>query len=311
VAQPGQAVEVAAGTYAPQQIAADSSHSSSTDVTFRPNGTVVVNCSGAGESCIDVYGSHITFDGGSSRNFKTASYNGYQGRVDTERGATDLTFTNMDIGAIAIGSSYTTISNSDLGPATDPLNIRLADGHHNTIENNLIHDFIITNGGHYECITWDWGTDIIIRNNEFRSCAIFSIFNKPLVNTSGIIENNVFWNPRGIVSTDIKSNVGSGATRCDLIVRYNILSEGVIDDCPGMVAYGNIWRSVAGASLPGNQHHNVTGVLDSAFINAINGNFRPAASSPARNAGDPANYPSTDKDGVTRTTPPDAGAYEG
>jgi hypothetical protein len=281
-------------------------------VVFRPSGVVTVNCDGMGQSCLGVYASHITFDGGAGRDFKTQSYTNagfsYQGRIDTERGASDITFTNMDIGAVAIGSAYTTVSNSDLGPATDPLNIRLADGHHNTIENNLIHDFVITNGGHYECITWDWGTDIVIRGNEFRSCAIFSIFNKPLVNTSGVIENNVFWNPRGLVSTDIKSNVGSGANRCDLVVRYNIMSEGVIDDCPGMVAYGNVFRT--NQSISSGWHHNLTGVGPSAFMNAGAGDFRPSASSPALGAGDPSSYPPTDKDGRARSSPPDAGAFE-
>ncbi len=39
-------------------------------------------------------------------------------------------------------------------------------------------------------------------------------------------------------------------------------------------------------------------------------NYHITSGSPAVNAGDPANFPTTDKDGVPRPNPPDAGPYQ-
>ena len=152
-----------------------------------------------GASCIDVAASHVTFDGGSNKSIKTQTYsaNGfsYQGRIDTERGASDLTFRNLDVGGVAVGSSQTTVSHNDIGPSVDPLNNRQADGTDDYWGDNLIHDFVIVNGGHMECLTWDGGMNVTMEYNEFRTCAIFAIFAKPVQNISGKVDHNAFWNP--------------------------------------------------------------------------------------------------------------------
>jgi hypothetical protein len=46
------------------------------------------------------------------------------------------------------------------------------------------------------------------------------------------------------------------------------------------------------------------------WLDPANGNFRLSASSPSIDAGDPADYPATDRDGNPRGSAPDAGAYE-
>jgi chitodextrinase len=248
VASPGDVVEVAGGTYPPQTIDSGSK-SSSADVVFRPaaGATVTFDCGTVstvgggtigGQTCLDIAVSHITFDGGPSRSFKTQSYsvNGfsYQGRIDTERGVSDITFRNMDIGAVAVGSSQTTVSHNDLGPSVDPLNIRQASGTGNIWQDNLVHDFLIQNGGHMECVTWDGGTNITFEYNEFRSCAVFAIFAKPVDDISGKVDHNAFWNPLGITTNDdVKISLGSGASRCDVSVTNNWISEGTYYDCPG------------------------------------------------------------------------------
>jgi chitodextrinase len=248
VANAGDVVEVAGGTYPPQTIDSGSK-SSSADVVFRPaaGATVTFDCGTVstvgggtigGQTCLDIAVSHITFDGGPSRSFKTQSYsvNGfsYQGRIDTERGVSDITFRNMDIGAVAVGSSQTTVSHNDLGPSVDPLNIRQASGTGNIWQDNLVHDFLIQNGGHMECVTWDGGTNITFEYNEFRSCAVFAIFAKPVDDISGKVDHNAFWNPLGITTNDdVKISLGSGASRCDVSVTNNWISEGTYYDCPG------------------------------------------------------------------------------
>jgi chitodextrinase len=247
-AQPGQVVIVGGGTYPQQIIQADSSKTSAADVTFTPaSGQVVTfgctttsGVNGAtvgGQSCIDVFASHVIFDGGAGEGFRTQSYtvNGfsYQGRIDTEYSATDITFKNMDIGAVAVGSSNTTISHDDIGPSVDPLNNR-QEASGTVWSDNLIHDFLVENGGHMECVTWDSGTGVTFAYNEFRSCAIFGIFAKPIENVSGSVDHNAFWNPRGLTTNDdVKVALGSGATNCAVSVTNNWISEGIYQDCPG------------------------------------------------------------------------------
>jgi hypothetical protein len=249
---------MAAGTYPQQIINVDTSKTSDTDVVFVPvaGGTVVVGCDTVtaengrvigGQSCIDVYASHVTFDGGPTKAIRTMTYTvdgfSYQGRIDTERGARDITFRNMDIGAVALGSSQTVVTHNDLGPSIDPLNMRQAAGDSDVWQDNLVHDFLVVNAGHFECVTWDGGTNVTFEYNEFRSCAIFSIFAKPVDNISGRIDHNAFWNPRLLTNNDdIKISTGSGATRCDVAATNNWISEGDLYQCPGASGSGNTYH---------------------------------------------------------------------
>jgi hypothetical protein len=92
-------------------------------------------------------------------------------------------------------------------------------------------------------MTWDAGTNVTFEYNEFRSCAIFSIFAKPVENISGKIDHNAFWNPRGLTNNDdVKVTTGSGATRCDVATTNNWISEGYLDACPGTTDSGNTFH---------------------------------------------------------------------
>lgn len=316
-ARPGQIVQVAAGTYPQQNIGADGSKRSSNDVVFRtaPGAVATIGCDGEGESCMDISGSHITFDGGRSKGFRTQSYSSggfsYQGRIDTERGSTDITFRNMDVGAVAIGSSYTTVSNNDLGPSTDPLNIMLAEeADHLLIQNNLIHDFVITRGGHFECMYWDGPDYVVMRNNEFRSCAIFGVHAKENPHYHELIENNVFWNPRGLTNNADLQFTTSANPCGDVVIRYNDFTDGLWDDCWPTRVYGNLFRDRTDLNDRGYDHNLRVG--NSAFVDAAHGNFHLRRGSVAIGRGNPTLYPRRDKDGRRRPIGkrPDAGAYE-
>ena len=51
---------------------------------------------------------------------------------------------------------------------------------------------------------------------------------------SGKVDHNAFWNPLGITTNDdVKISLGSGASRCDVSVTNNWISEGTYYDCPG------------------------------------------------------------------------------
>ena len=127
------------------------------------------------------------------------SVNGYawQGSIDTERGCSDVSLLGMDAGSFNAACSNLRIVGGDWGPTIDPHNSRIVEECVNCLfDGLLIHDHAIAQGGHMECITFEGGTNVIIRRSEFRSCAIFSIFAKPTDPINGaLIENNVFWNP--------------------------------------------------------------------------------------------------------------------
>ncbi len=251
-------VEAAGGLYPQQFIYADSSKNSQSDVFFRPaqGAVVTIDCDTVtaengreigGQSCLDISGSHMTFDGGLNKDIRSQTYNEdgviYQGRIDTERGASDITFRHMDIGAAAIGSSQTILSHNDIGPSVDPLNSRQASGTGNVWQDNLIHDYPITNGGHFECITWDGGTNITMEYNEFRSCEVFAIFAKPLDDISGLVDHNAFWNPRQLTTNqDVRIVLGSGAQNCNVTVSNNWISDGTYYTCPGVIDFGNTYH---------------------------------------------------------------------
>jgi chitodextrinase len=323
VAQPGQVVEVAGGTYPQQTIAADTTKTSASNVVFKPaaGATVVVECnmvgtvgngSISGGSCIDVYASHLTFDGGASKAFRSQTYsvNGfsYQGRVDTERGSSDVSFLNMDVGAFALGGPSSRIANNDIGPSVDPLNVMIVEEANGAvIENNLIHDFVIQNGGHFECMYWQGPDNVILRNNEFRSCAVYGLHAKEGTHNNELVENNVFWNPRGL-TTQADVQFTAVAYPCSSVnVRNNTFTDGLVDDCSPTTVSGNIFRKAT--SSGSGWKNNLTGVADSGFVNAGAGDFHLSATSSAIHAGDPGNFPAVDKEGKTRTSPPDAGAF--
>jgi hypothetical protein len=81
---------------------------------------------------------------------------------------------------------------------------------------------------------------VTIAYNEFRSCATFAIFAKPVDNVSGSVNHNAFWNPRGLTTNnDVKISLGSGASSCAVSVTNNWVSEGIYEDCPGATRSNN------------------------------------------------------------------------
>jgi hypothetical protein len=204
-----------------------------------------------GVSCIDVYGSYLVLRDLQSQSY---GYNGwsYLGRVDTERGASYLTFDHNHFGAIANGAANVTISHNELGPSIDPLNNRQADGANITWSDNYIHDVKRMSSGHIECLTYDAGTNVSFLRNLFENCDIFDIFNKPVSNTSGLIDHNAFWEPgMGSGNNDnVAIRTGSGATRCDTVVSNNWFGDGTTGtagldlSCPGATdGGGNTFHS--------------------------------------------------------------------
>jgi len=327
VARAGQTVEVAAGAYAPQSIPVDPSKTSLSDVVFRPatGATVVIGCPDTGTGCIDIFGSHVTIE-----NMHIASLprvNGYpwQGTVDTERGSTDVTLVDIDAGSLNAAASNLTVRGGDWGPSIDPHNMRIVDECVNcTFDGLFIHDFAVAQGGHMECLTFDGGTNVTIRDSEFRSCADFAIFAKPYGEINGaLIENDVFWNPRGFdQSNDIKFTSDGGGSCANIVIRFNLVSDDINDDCGNVAVVGDIQLARQQSCGPGwdaNLFVDVQGcgvharrVSDARFADQAAGDFHLLPGSPAIGAGPPVDFPGTDKDGHRRPAGarPDAGPYE-
>jgi hypothetical protein len=259
ICQGGDTVLVQGGTYPAQTVTGNGvGRSASSRCTFSvPDGAVAVfGCNPETaydgttvyDSCVDLNGSYLTLDGGPGLGFRTKTYVAkgvsYQGRSGSERGITAVTLTRWDMGAFAFDGSNTTVSKSDLGPSVDGLNNRWDDGDGNVLSDNLIHDFAVVNGGHFECLTWDAGTHVVIQRNLFENCAIFDIFSKPVENTSGLVDGNVFWEA-DYNNDNLKVTTGSGASRCDVSVSNNwFMTSGLFLDCPGAVdGGGNTYHS--------------------------------------------------------------------
>jgi hypothetical protein len=263
ICQGGDTVLVQGGTYRQQMVSGNGvGRSPSARCTFdAPNGASpafgcnqTTNNDGQslfGQSCIDVSGSYLVFRHLSSQSY---TFNGvsYLGRVDTERGATYLTFDHDHFGSLAQGASNVVVSHSELGPSIDPLNNRQADGANVEWSDNWIHDVKRVSSGHIECLTYDAGTNVSFLRNLFENCDIFDIFNKPVSNTSGLIDHNAFWEP-GIAAgnnENVAIRTGSGATRCDTVVSNNWFGDGTTGSqgldlsCPGATdGGGNTFHS--------------------------------------------------------------------
>ncbi len=276
--------------------------------------------------CLDVSGSHVTLRGMHVANLPSVNGYAWQGSIDTERGCTDVSLLGMDAGSFNAACSNLRIVGGDWGPTIDPHNSRIVEECVNCVfDGLLIHDYAIAQGGHMECITFEGGTNVIIRRSEFRSCSIFSIFAKPTDPINGaLIENNVFWNPRGFdLGNDIKFSSGSGGSCRNIVIRYNTISDNIDDGCDSsMVVEGNIQlasQSSCGAGWKFNVFVNArpcgahaVQTSRQTFVNVKTGDFRLTAGSVAIGRGAPGSFPATDRAGTRRPAggSPDAGAYE-
>ncbi len=341
LAQPGQTVEMAAGSYADTGLTLDSSKTAAADVIFRPVAGATVTF----PSQLHVYARHLELRGlrfssklwieatAADVTVRNSTLKNFDLYSNGKQSSQDISFIGGSIGPSANENSRIASN----GPATtaSPRNI-LIDG----VE---FHDFTVTpgSGAHVECLQV-WAVDgLTIRNSTFRNCEVFDIFLQKLPGGAAatpsniLLENNFFDCCAGGYYA-IRLADHAGTSWKNVTIRNNSLNKAINPD--PSVPYSNVkivgnvgpevkfWSGTTGAvqAKPAGIEvgHNVwyagakVGATDkvapSGFVNAAALNFHLKAGAAAIDAGDPANAPATDIDGNPRPAgkAPDAGADE-
>lgn len=342
LAQPGQTIEMAAGTYADTSLALDTTKASSADVVIRPAAGASVTFS----SQLHVSGRHVEFRGlhfaaklwieasAVDVTLRDNTLKNFDLYSDGKQSAEDISFIGGSVGPSADENSRIASN----GPATvaSPKNI--------LIDGVDFHDFTVTpgSGAHVECLQV-WAVDgLTIRNSTFRNCEVFDIFLQKLPEGAAatpsniLIENNFFDCCRsGFYSIRMADHPGTSWK--NITIRNNSLDKAINPD--PAVPYSNVqivgnvgpslalWAGSTGVTQskpPAGLtiDHNVwysgpkigpnDKVAPSGFRNPAALDFHLTAGAAAIDAGDPANFPARDIDGDARPAgaAPDAGADE-
>jgi hypothetical protein len=346
VASAGDTVEIAGGTYnGDQTIYRDASKTSSTDIIFRPAAGASANFTGE----INLSGSHMTMDGSTGslqiHNFEIEVQNlsdpptddvtlkyidamHGQSQVQTAR---NITLSHMKLGGTQDGTDALRLisdDNDNSGSSDDPQNI--------IIEDSEIGNLFRPGDEHPDCVAVSGGINITFRRNKVWHCATqgFYMIEELGGNISNVtIENNWFGDcdTPGDNATCYNSVIVDRGTMENIVVRYNSFATNVngggfrsTGTSPSSIVYvyGNAGEGPS-CDEPGTTYdHNVwsnakcssTDVqADPGFVKSSGADFNlhlSSANSPAIGKGDSSRFPSTDFDGQTRTSPPDAGADE-
>jgi hypothetical protein len=343
IARPGETVEVATGTYPPQELSYDSSKTSRDDVVFQPapGAQVVLAELTTGDPSTGLGAKHFEI-----RSMRVTGW------VSVRRGGEDVTLRNLDMTTFAFSSAQDVrIIGGDIGPAEDAINHINACGDPGclptagvTIDGAYFHDIGVSNEDkHSECLMVWPGKRIVIRNSRFERCKDFDILFKnygPAGYISDVLLENNFFDvpiarqdmPYSVPVTGDRSGysvkLSTGGSRLEkIIVRNNSFLGGLlIDDVGGVVVNARIVANVG----PKDQFscwqyvefsYNVwtKAACGATDISAQSGFRDPAAvdlrlrrDAAAIDHGDPKNFPAADIEGEQRPkgSAPDAGADE-
>ena len=331
VAQPGQIVEMAAGTYPAQTINTDSSHTSLEDVVIKPVAGAAVTT-----GALAVKADHVEV-----RDITVAT-------MAVDPGATDVTLRNLTSGGMSINQAadVSVIGGSVTGGTDTPPVI--TSGGTATAPRNIVLDGVTfkdwrtaTAGVEMQCLLVDAANGLTIRNSRFRNCEFFSILlraGQPAGTPTNVTIENNFLDCCGSGWYSIYLGDGNGEQWKDVLVRNNstnkmmgignggttvsnvrffsnvgpglLVNIGAIVETSSCVRTGvttdwNVWST--GPKCGANDL-----ISPSGFVDAANFDFHLNAASAAIGRGNPASVPATDIDGQSRPqgAAPDAGADE-
>lgn len=321
-ADPGDIVELAAGSYGEQTVTPDATKTSTGVVIFRPApGATAVT------GDLNVSAAHVEF-----RNLTMES-----GSLNVHSPANDVTLRDSvatDGGLFVFGGSNISIIGGSFGPGVD-FHSQIAPWPENTPISNVLIDGVTFHdwrrsgpGVHTECLQVAAGNGITIRNSRFRNCDVFDLtFTMYLTDeppTNITLENNFFdvvddgffavwfqadataWSNvlvrNNSTLEDIAIDAGPPLTNVRFVNNLGALNQA---SCHPQVTYRhNVWDGAACGPSDRN--------APSGFVDAAGFDLHLAAGSAAIDAGDPTDHPATDVDGQSRPlgSGPDAGADE-
>jgi thrombospondin type 3 repeat protein len=341
VADPGQTVELAGGTYADTSLPLDSDKTSTADVLFRPAAGKSVTLSAP----LHVAARHLELRG--MRFAQTLNVDAAAQDV-TLRDDTLKNFVVLSSGAQA--PRDISFLGGSIGPSVDSNNIIGSSGTSTTaspqnvvLDGVDIHDFTRSSGSsaHVECLQVWAASGLTIRNSKLRNCEVFDVFLQKLPGGAAatpsniLIENNFLDCCRsGFFSIRLADHAGTSWS--NVTIRNNSTNK-AIDPDPG-VPYSNVKVASnigpklefyegasdsvkprpAGVSADYNVWYSGTAlgahdrVAPSGYRDAAGLDFHLSPGAAAIDHGDPSGSASTDIDGETRPAgaAPDAGADE-
>ncbi len=321
-AAPGDVVELGSGSYGAQTIAAVTGRAGA-PVEFRPAPGARVSF-----SSLDIRASYVTV-----RDFTTGSLT-----VDDGGAAvTGVRVVRPTAKTLWINNAHDTqFLGGSFGGNFDDSTVKISGATASTglvFDGVVFHDALATNDVvHMECI-WAAGVrDFVVRNSIFRNCTYFDIFFTTFQGPDPrdvLLENNVFeetklwdgkegyysvmaanWLSRVDNFTFRNNDFGSAVIFQPPVVSnvrmQNNLGEQEPWSChPGVTYSHNVWRTGKCGSTD-----EVASGLEGQFIDLAGHDWHLKAGAVAIDKADPATSPLTDRDGLTRNGPPDAGAHE-
>jgi hypothetical protein len=323
VAQAGDQVEIAAGSYPQEDVLDDPTKTSEADVIFRP----AIGAADVVVDDIDVWGDHIEF-----RRLKL--------NVDfyAKCGADDVTLRGSKARLFFIRSAKRiSLIDTEFGPSDDISQI----GHTEECQfapENIVLDQVFMHdyenpSTHMECVTIQAANNIVVRNSRFLRCQDFDIFIKPrspvLTYTNMVFENNWFAKPEPTGSAAISLSLpDGGSTMKNVTFRNNSFNASLIVkpeiSYSNVLFVGNIGTTIgtgcneAGVTVAHNVWSNDSscGPTDihaaTGYVNAAGFDYHLVPSAAAINRGSPTDFPTHDIDGHARPMGgrADAGADE-
>ncbi|MGD9570366.1 MAG: Ig-like domain-containing protein [Thermoleophilia bacterium] len=315
VADPGDVVQVAAGSYGSQTIALDATKTSSADVVIRPAAGAAVNL-----SYLRVYGRHVEV-----RGVTTNGWYLYPGAKDVtlrDVVSNEAAFITSADDVSIVGGEIRGVDSRD-GLQVKVASSGYAEPRNLLIDGLFIHDITRVSDptSHVECVQFTAGVGVTIRNSRFLDCGTQGVFFKEGLGgqiDDVMIENNFFGKLSGYNTLIFDDGVSRMTARYNSFAKAPRLGSGT--GTSAITAYGNAGE-LASCGSGVTYRYNVwsgaacgTGDLKASpgFVNADGFDLRLAAGSAAIDRGDPANRPASDIFGTARPKggAPDAGAHE-
>jgi hypothetical protein len=345
VAQAGEVVRVAAGSYADTSLGLVAGKGTGAPVVFEPSGGTVRFSKKVDVEAHDVELKGFTFErelyfgenaegvvarGNTLHNFEIIA-NGSK----APRG---ISIIGGSAGPVADGSDNENNLIATNGPETTAVPTKIL------IEGVLIHEYTKVGSAHVDCLQVWAGNELTVRGNTFKRCAVFDVFLQSLPNGSAgtpknvTIENNelektiegfysVFLprhnegNPEHFENVVIRNNSATQAITADPRATFtNVRIDGNI--APQIVFWNEATEVNQGAPAGVEMDYNVlygTGgkkigshdqTAPAGFVSESAMNLHLVEGAAAIKHGDPNDFPVTDIEGNARSNPPDAGAHQ-